>query len=221
MASLIKEAEIQLAATPDMVSYAVRRAITQGLLKAGQPLVQNEIAKQFGVSSIPVREALRQLEAEGIVVFQRNRGFTVASLSPENVREVYEMRGALETLALRLAVPKMTEKDFQAAEQVIARYQRETEISNWGALNWEYHSVLYRAAERPMLLKSIQTLHNNADRYFSSDPLLMEYRSRIEQEHQQILEACRAREIMAAVRRLSEHITHASSQLIAYLERGA
>jgi DNA-binding GntR family transcriptional regulator len=130
------------------------------------------------------------------------------------------MRGALETLALRLAVPKMTEKDFWAAEQVIVRYQQEMEISSWGGLNWDFHSALYRAAERPMLLNSIQTLHNNTDRYFNLDPLLMEYWPKIKQEHRQILEACRAREVKAAVRQLSEHITYASRQLVTYLERG-
>ncbi len=123
-------------------------------------------------------------------------------------------------LSKRLAVPKMTEKDFQVSDQVLVRYQLEMEVSSWAELNWEFHSALYRGVDRPLLLKSIQTLHNNADRYFSSDPLFIEYWPKIEQDHRQILEACRARHVTAAVRQLLKRMTYAGSQLISHLEKG-
>ncbi|MDR7541769.1 MAG: GntR family transcriptional regulator, partial [Armatimonadota bacterium] len=93
-----------------MVADVLREAILRGILLAGQQLRQDEIARELGVSHIPVREALRQLEAEGLVRLRPYRGFEVSELSPEEVEELYEIRIPLECQALRLAFPHLTDE---------------------------------------------------------------------------------------------------------------
>src|ERR1700739_2717322 len=99
----------QQRSTPGLFADAIRLAILRGQLAPGQVLKQEELAKQFGLSRAPVREALRQLEAEGLVISYPHRGTVVAELSPEEIEEVFFIRITLETTVLQLAVPRMTE----------------------------------------------------------------------------------------------------------------
>ena len=101
--------------TADRIAEALRKAILQGQLHSGQSLRQDEIAATFQVSKIPVREALFQLQAEGLVDIIHNRGAIVTSLNTAEIEELYTMRIALETIALRRAIPRMTTADFLTA----------------------------------------------------------------------------------------------------------
>lgn len=150
----------QQRSTPDLIADALRKAILRGLFQSGQSLRQDEIATQFGVSRIPVREALRQLEAEGLVTLYPNRGATVSALSPAEIQEICEIRIALETTAIQLAIPQMATSDLQKAKTILEMTQ-ETEASRWAELNWEFHATLYTPANRPRLLSLIKTLHIN------------------------------------------------------------
>ena len=102
----------QQRSTPDLIADALREAIVRGIFQEGQSLRQDEIATQFGVSRIPVREALRQLEAEGLVTLHLNRGAMVSALSPAEAQEIFEIRSALEVKAIQLAIPKLTPSDL-------------------------------------------------------------------------------------------------------------
>lgn len=208
----------QQRSTPDLIADALREAILQGVFSEGQSLKQDEIAKQFGVSRIPVREALRQLEAEGLVKLAPNRGATVAVLSPAQAREIGEMRVALETMALRLAIPQLTEGDLQQAAAILAATEEVADMGRWGELNWEFHATLYGKANRPRLLGTIKTLHVNIDRYVRVMMAKLGYQERSQQEHRQFLEACQRRDVEVAVRLLAEHIEAAGVQLVAYLQ---
>ena len=95
-------------ASHELVADVLREAITTGRLRANEPLPQDEIADQLQVSHIPVREALRQLQSEGLVTYQANRGATVAALTTAEIREIYEIRILLETAAIRAATPRLT-----------------------------------------------------------------------------------------------------------------
>src|ERR1700694_1369842 len=112
--------------TPALVADAVRIAILRGQLAPGQVLRQGELANQFGLSRVPVREALRQLETEGLVVSQPHRGAVVVDLSPEDIEEVFLIRITLETTALRLSVSKMTDLDFHKAETVLDQTDKDS-----------------------------------------------------------------------------------------------
>ena len=205
--------------TPDLIANALRQAILHGIFQEGQSLRQDEIATKFGVSRIPVREALRQLEAEGLVKFYPNRGATVTVLSPVEVQEIFEIRIALETTAIQLAIPNLTESNWQRADAVLEATEQATDVTRWAELNWEFHAVLYTAANRPRLLTMIKALHTNIDRYVRRSMAKMNYLEHSQKEHSQLLDACRQRDTKAAVELLQQHIHVAGEQLVAYLQQ--
>ncbi|WP_083760188.1 GntR family transcriptional regulator [Rubrobacter xylanophilus] len=204
-----------------MVADGLREGILRGVLKAGQPLRQMEIAEQFGVSSIPVREALRQLEGEGLMVFYPRRGAVVSELSRDEVLEICEMREVLELLALRKAFPNLTEGDLQRAEEVLERADAQTDeelLGMWGEVNWEFHSALYRPANRPQLLGVIRNLHNRFDRYLRIHFSALDYRVKGQQEHWEILERCKRGDEGRALEELRRHILTVKEMLLEYLD---
>ncbi|MEW6498204.1 MAG: GntR family transcriptional regulator [Cyanobacteriota bacterium] len=209
----------QQRSTPDLIAEALREAILRGIFQEGQSLRQDEIAAQFGVSRIPVREALRQLEAEGLVTLQLNRGATVSALSPAEAQEIFEIRVALETTAIQLAIPKLTESDLEKAAVILDATNQTTDAARWAKLNWEFHSTLYSPSDRPRLLAMIKTLHVNIDRYVRLQMEQMNYLEKSQKEHYQLLDACRQRDTKAAVKLLKRHIETAGEQLVAHLQQ--
>jgi DNA-binding GntR family transcriptional regulator len=211
----------QQRSTPDLIADALREAIVRGIFQEGQSLRQDEIATQFGVSRIPVREALRQLEAEGLVTLHLNRGAMVSALSPAEAQEIFEIRSALEVKAIQLAIPKLTPSDLEKASEILAQTDQVTDAGLLAKLNWEFHATLYTTAERPRLLTIIKTLHLNVDRYVRLQMSQMDYLERSQKEHYQLLEACQQHDTKAAVRLLKRHIDTAGEQLVAYLQQNA
>ncbi|HEY9633335.1 MAG TPA: GntR family transcriptional regulator [Coleofasciculaceae cyanobacterium] len=211
----------QQRSTPDLIADALREAILRGIFQEGQSLRQDEIAAQFGVSRIPVREALRQLEAEGLVTLHLNRGAMVSVLSPAEAQEICEIRMALETTAIQLAIPKLTESDLEKAAVILEATDQTTDAARWAQLNWEFHATLYTPGDRPRLLGMIKTLHVNIDRYVRLQMEKMNYLEKSQKEHYQILHTCRRQDAKAAVRLLKRHIDTAGEQLVAYLQQNA
>lgn len=205
--------------TPEIVATILREAILRGILQGGQPLRQEEIAAHLGVSRLPVREALRQLEQEGLVIYRLNRGAHVSALSASEVQEIYEIRSELESLALRLAIPQMTAETFQQASALLEQTDRETNVSHWGELNRAFHLTLYTPAQRPRLLSLITALHRNVDRYLRMEMVVLQYKERSQQEHRRILEACQQRNQSAAIELLTRHIEDAGMLLVAFLNQ--
>ncbi len=210
---------LQQRSTPDLIADALREGILWGIFQEGQSLRQDEIASRFGVSRIPVREALRQLEAEGLVTLHLNRGATVSVLTITEAQEICEIRSALETTAIQLAIPKLTESDLEKAAEILEATQRVTDAARLAQLNWEFHAALYAIAERPRLMSMIKTLHINIDRYIRFQIAQIDYLERSQKEHYQLLDACRQRDIKAAVKLLKQHIDTAGKQLVVFLEQ--
>jgi DNA-binding GntR family transcriptional regulator len=205
--------------TPDLIAEALREAILRGIFKEGESLRQDEIATEFGVSRIPVREALKQLEAEGLVSLQRNRGATVAILSPTEAQEIFEIRSSLETKALELAIPNLKTEDLEKATEILIATDRATEVVSWGQLNWEFHTILYAPCNRPRLLGMLKTLHINIDRYVRLQMSEMNYLQQSQKEHDRILDACMRRDIPDAIEQLKKHIDIAGQELANYLRQ--
>ena len=205
----------QQRSTPDLIAEALRSAILRGLVQGGQSLRQDEIATQFGVSRIPVREALRQLEAEGLVTLQPNRGATVSTLSLAEVQEICEICIALEATAIQLAIPQMTSSDLQTAKAALET-MKDNQTSNWVELDWQFYSALYTPARRPRLLGMIKTLHTNIARHvwWHTDVKDLE---RSHQEYHQLLEACLRQDTKAAVKLLKRQIEAVGKRLSSYL----
>ena len=119
-------------ATHEVVAAVLREAITTGQLKANQPLPQAEIAANLQVSHIPVREALRQLESEGLVTYQANRGAMVSALTTAEIREIYEIRAMLESGAIRKAVPSLTAENLTRAAAILDLAEQSDDGATWG-----------------------------------------------------------------------------------------
>ncbi|SFN78535.1 DNA-binding transcriptional regulator, GntR family [Bradyrhizobium sp. Rc3b] len=197
----------------EVVREALRVLIGAGELAPGSQLRQDELAERFGTSRIPVREALRQLEAEGFVTFLPNRGAVVSDLSIDEVIELLEIRIALECHALRLAIPAMGEIDLDEAKAILHSYDEERDPAKWGAFNCKFHETLYAPCNRPRLLSMIEANYGHVSRFTRALVSRATGKERPQREHYQLLDLCRAGEIEKAVRLLREHIVQTQKTL--------
>ncbi|MEJ7810016.1 MAG: GntR family transcriptional regulator [Gemmatimonadaceae bacterium] len=204
-----------------MAEDALRERILRGAYHEGAPLRQDALAAELGVSRIPVREALRQLEAEGLVTFSPHRGATVSTLSLAEIEEVFALRAEIESGLVRRAVPRLTAEQIRRADEILDAYERALhggDIAAWGELNWQFHSTLYAPAERPITMGIVQRLHRHSDRYLRMQLALTHGESRANEEHRAIAEAARARDARGAALLLREHILGAGRSLAGFLE---
>jgi len=204
--------------SPERVARQIRERILAGRYPGGTILRQEELAAELGVSRMPVREALRQLAAEGLLILHPHRGAVVAELSLAELEEIYEMRAALEPLALRLAIPRLGKGQLGEAEDALDEAERVHDGQRLSQLNWRFHAALYRPADRPRLLSTIELLHLNVDRYMRMILTVMQHREQSNLEHRLLLEACRAREVERASRLLQQHILEAGQRLVRFLK---
>src|SRR6202020_6302 len=149
---MTKIAERRVSLT-EQITDELRRSILSGELAAGMSLRQERLAAQLGVSRIPLREAIRHLEAEGLVVSELHNGSIVSSLSPDELEELFGIRMRLETWLFEAAIPRMSQADFDQAEALIEEASKTGDVSNWGELNWRFHEALYRASGSRIALK--------------------------------------------------------------------
>lgn len=201
-------------ATHELVAAVLREAITTGQLRANEPLPQDEIASQLRVSHIPVREALRQLQSEGLVDYQPNRGATVSALAPSEIAEIYEIRSILETAAIRRAAPRLTAAQLERARAILDQAERTADGGAWGSLDVEFHQLMYDLGDRPRLGEMIAGLLRRVDRYWLAHGLMLKYRGEFEREHRALLAALECRDGERAVALLGRHLAGASRRLI-------
>lgn len=190
----------------EVIAKHLREAIIGGHFAEDEPIRQDDIARLFNVSKIPVREALKRLEAEGLVQFQRNKGAVVTKISEPELAQIFEVRVLLEVQAIRLAVPNMTEATFARAESICAEFIDENNIGRWAELNWALHACLYEPAQRPFLLNLIRSIHDKVERYLRMQMSLSEGKERADHEHREILAACRAGDADKAAELIEQHI---------------
>jgi DNA-binding GntR family transcriptional regulator len=192
--------------TPRMIAETLRTAIVDGTLAPGAPLRQEAIARHFSVSAIPVREALRQLEAEGWVKVEMNKGATVAPLSADEACEIYEIRAALESLAIGLAIPVHTPATLRHAEALCKAASAETDPALYVARNQAFHLSLYEPAARPRLLEMIGVLHIRGERYLRLKFGLPSYKRESDREHAALLKAVRRGDVATAQSLVTKHL---------------
>lgn len=192
--------------TAELIADALRSLIMQGKLRSGQSLKQDEIANDFQVSKIPVREALVQLQAEGLVRLIPSRGATVSRLTLAEVEEIYMIRSALEPLALERAIHNITPTAFHHMEQILSNIDIEDDMSKWAELNWQFHAMMYQSAGLPRLVSTVQALYNNVARYLLSNYLDRDYLEESQRQHREILDACRRKDVDLAIEKLLYHL---------------
>lgn len=191
----------------ESVRESLRRAILSGALPGGTRLVQAEIASQLKVSTTPVREALRDLAADGLIVLDPHRGAIIHELDVSELVEVYEIRKALEPLAIRKTARRITDEQLDAAARLQVEMDAQDDPGAWVDLNWQFHSLLERAAASPRLLSLAKNVQDVAAIYVA-------YSLKIEpdrlatgnEEHRALLEALRRRDGDAAAALLVQHL---------------
>lgn len=203
--------------SPDVIAEALRQAIIEGKLLPGQTLRQENLASHFAVSRIPVREALRQLESEGWVVFERNRGARVSSLSAAEVREIYEIRASLEVTALSMASAHHTPQTLAKAAEILRQSRLNHEHASFVTTNRDFHLALYGPAARPRLLAMVDSLHAQGERYLRLKLDIPTYKRQSDDEHEQILRALQREDIDAAMSLLRAHLLHTGNMVAGYL----
>ena len=201
---------------PELIAGSLRQAIILGVIKGGEQLRQNEIARQFGVSAIPVREAFQQLVAEGFVVGHRNKGVVVAETSTDEIRELFELRVALEPILLLNAIPAMDAATFARAKDYQARLEAETDTTHWGHWNWMFHEALYLPAQRPRTLKVVANVNLHVDRLLRVQMTLSAGARATGTEHHAILNACERGDVAGGLKLLETHIRRVEAILISF-----
>lgn len=200
-----------------VVADALREAIFRGGLKRGGALRQEAIAKQFAVSQVTVREALRILADEGVVEIVPRRGAVVASLSPEEVDEIVELRIALETMLIARAIPRLTEEDFIAAEKVVRKLDKIRTMNEQLALNVDFHSRLYAKAGRPRTLALLEKLRLAFEPGLRLLWARSGYKVHSQSDHREILALCRDRNVTGAQNVLASHISKTGREILQLL----
>lgn len=200
-----------------MVLDQLRQELLKGMLPAGCPLRQDEIAAKFGVSRIPVREALSRLVSEGLARFEPNRGFFVRGFSPSEAAEILELRAILEREAVRLAVPALTEQNLAEARGILEEAEDTDDIERWSELNWQFHAALYSPAGRARLSEEIRRFSDQTDPYIRLLIANASYREKAEQEHRLILNVASSGAADATALLIEKHITSTGIILSSFL----
>lgn len=208
--------------TAQIVADEIRHRILSGQLKEGEQIRQEAIASDLGVSRIPVREALRQLEAEGLVTLVSHKGAEVTRLEPSEIAELFELRLMMESWLFEQAIGAIDESQLQAAEKLVEEMRNDAEIADWGTLNWKFHEVLYNAANRKATMRILKRIHDNIDRYVRLQiTVTKDGQEKAHKEHLAIVSAAREGNANLAVALLTDHINHVRDQLLASLSRDA
>ena len=184
----------------------LRQRILSGEIRGGQPIRQEQIAQDLGVSRIPLREALKQLEAEGFVTIAPHKGAVVSTLSAEEAEELFALRLQIESWLLREAIPRMREADFAHLDAIIDESRAPDNLARWGELNWQLHEALYRPAGRPLSLKVLKRIHDNLDRYLRLQIAITRDWDRAYRDHQDLVALSREGNVEAALALLENHI---------------
>lgn len=218
LASVVASLRGERPSSPEVIADVIRALILRGHVDGGQPLRQDTMAKWFGVSHIPVREALRQLTAEGLVQLHDKRGATVAPLRPDEAEEILEIRLTLEIKAVTLAMPHWTEAMFDDLEAQLAEAERCESIDRWSEINRSFHETLYQACARPRLLNMIASLNANVERYIRLLVSRSDYRLQAQREHRAILASARVRNLASLAALVEHHALETAVQLRQFLQ---
>jgi DNA-binding GntR family transcriptional regulator len=163
---LANEARRSYRTVEDMVHEVIREAIVTGVYQPGDRLPQDSIAESIGVSRIPVRAALRSLEAEGFVILEPHKGATVRALSKAEIAEIYELRALLETYAVRAVAEKITSDELEEVAALSRAMDDTDDTDAWDEARRAFYGRLYDIAERPHTAELIRRLRADVGRYW-------------------------------------------------------
>jgi DNA-binding GntR family transcriptional regulator len=191
----------------EYVRTTLRAAVLDGTLEGGARLLQSELAQQLGVSTTPVREALRDLATEGLVVFDAHRGALVRALDIAEVRELYELRMTLEPLMVRRVIAAITSEQLARAEKLQRRMEQPSDTSTWAELNRDFHAIFSEIDDSSRLSSILAGLRDSAAPYVALS--LAARPQQVEEaniEHARLLDLYRRKAVHEAVELTLVHL---------------
>ncbi|WP_170763136.1 GntR family transcriptional regulator [Ruegeria lacuscaerulensis] len=202
---------------PDVITNDLRERILSGEMAEGETIRQEALAEDYDVSRMPIREALKRLDAEGLVQLTNNRGASVTSHSLSEIGEIFDLRVLLEVDLFRRSIPRMIETDFVECERLLDAMETSYDaydVGRWGSLNYEYHKALYAAAGRGLTNEILKRVNLQSDRYVRMHLSVMEQREPAKKDHRQLLSLARAGRVEDACDLLTKHIQRTKDQLL-------
>lgn len=193
----------------DVVFNTLRQAILRGELKPGERLMEIQLANKLGVSRTPIREAIRKLELEGLVLMIPRKGAEVAEITEKNLRDVLEVRCALEELAVQLACDRIDKQGIHKLQQAAKNFASvldSEDITKIAEADVAFHDIIYMATENQRLIQLLNNLREQMYRYRIEYLKKKEYYPRLLAEHQDIIQAIANREHERATKITSQHI---------------
>jgi DNA-binding GntR family transcriptional regulator len=196
------------------VADSLRTAIQTGALSDGMELNQVALAEHFGISRVPVREALRALEGEGWITATPHRRAVVQAVSPERIQETFEIRALLETHLIEKVIARISDEQIAKLKKACDRMDQIADHAKWVAANADFHHELLESAGSPMALELVIQLSSQVERYLrlSGETVIRE--SEAGREHRDIVAAVAARDVDAARRLIHTHIEHTRGRVV-------
>lgn len=207
--------------TSEAVARHLRAEIQRGELAPGTRLRQSAVAARFGVSTTPVREAFALLQAQGLVRIDPHRGAIVFRPTAEDVTESYEIREVLEILAASLALPNLTDQDIRELQEIIDVMRKTENDNRWLELNGVFHLRLSEASGSSRLCNMIADLRDASSAYVHVYIAQPGARQQGDDEHQAIVDACRARDLKRVRKAVRTHLRHTVEGVVRVFDESA
>lgn len=206
---------------PELIANDLRERILSGEMAEGEPIRQEALAEEYDVSRMPVREALKRLNAEGLIQWANNRGGSVTKHSLAEIGEIFDLRILIEVDLFRRSIPAMTDADFDRCETILQQMEAsydEDDVARWGVLNHDYHTALYAAAHRGLTKELLDRINLQSDRYVRLHLSVMKQREPAKAEHRELLDCARAGKTEEGCALLRAHIERTKRQLLEMIE---
>ncbi|QEK13276.1 GntR family transcriptional regulator [Crassaminicella thermophila] len=206
----------------DVVFEHLRNAILNGNLKPSERLMEVQIAEQLGVSRTPVREAIRKLELEGLVVMIARKGAYVADVSVKDILDVLEVRSVLEGLAAALAAERITDEELEELELISNNFKKALENDDKEKMiekDMQFHDKILRSTRNPKLIQIAQSLQEQVQRFRTTYFIEYNQLKTILSDHQEILEAISNREVEKAQKVAQKHVDDLESTIMKFADK--
>ncbi len=201
----------------DVVFNTLRHAILKGELEPGERLMEIALAQKLGVSRTPIREAIRKLELEGLVVMVPRKGAEVADITEKDLRDVLEVRTALEELSIELAMKNMTDEDYENLKKASKSFAKDSEgddLIKIAEADVDFHEIIYMATGNKRLIQMINNLREQMYRYRLEYIKDKSTHARLVEEHERIIEAMQKQDVNAAKAAIKLHVENQEENIL-------
>lgn len=201
--------------SPEAIAELIRQAIREKVFPPGTPLIQEDLGQRFGVSRSPVREALRILGTEGLVVLQPGEGAVVRNLSRADLEEIYDLRGALEPLIAPAVVAEARGRDIATLESLVAAMTSTNDVDRWMRANFEFHQHMYRMTGLARTEGILSGLLSAVQPYSQENIGQLGGRQTADLEHRGMIDSIRSRDASKLASLMVDHLGAARDRLAA------